>query len=86
MTPGRHSAPVTDGEEAHPHGAFRFVRGNPTEEEIAAVSAVIASAVAEARESGLANGEQAPSEWTRSQRPIRHTLTPGPGRWRNFTA
>ncbi|MCW4457783.1 acyl-CoA carboxylase subunit epsilon [Microbacterium sp. MPKO10] len=86
MTPGRHAAPVTDGEEAHPESAFRFVRGNPTEEEIAAVSAVVASAVAEVRESGLADGEATPSEWSRSQRPIRHPLTPGPGRWRNFTA
>ncbi|WP_166984153.1 acyl-CoA carboxylase subunit epsilon [Paramicrobacterium fandaimingii] len=86
MNAGRHASPVTDGEEAHPERAFRFVRGNPTEDEVAAVSAVIATAVAEARESGLADGEAIPSEWSRSQRPIRHPLTPGPGRWRNFTA
>lgn len=86
MAPGKHAAPITDGEKAHPEGAFRIVRGAPTEEEVAAVSAVLAAAIAEVRESGLSDADDTPSEWSRSQRPIRRPITPGPGRWRNFSA
>ncbi|MFU8945599.1 acyl-CoA carboxylase subunit epsilon [Mycetocola zhadangensis] len=68
-----------DGTE---HGLdVRIVRGSPTPEEIAAVTAVLSAAVVE--EAGKTpEVASTPSAWQRSQRTLRSPLTPGPGRWR----
>lgn len=84
MNPGR--SPNMDGEQAHPSDAFRVVRGNPSPEEIAAISTVLAAAVAEMRADAVTDESLSVSAWARSQRAIRGPLTPGPGRWRNFSA
>ncbi|OUE06042.1 hypothetical protein CMMCAS08_04625 [Clavibacter michiganensis subsp. michiganensis] len=55
-------------------GGFRVLGGSPTEEELAAATAVIA-----------ALARRAPDAWQRSQRSVRGTLVPGPGRWRGFS-
>jgi hypothetical protein len=61
---------------------IRLVRGNPTPEELAAVTAVL-TAVA-----GELEGRQTPpvkrSAWEHSQRPIRTPVVPGVTSWRTF--
>ncbi|GGF00642.1 acyl-CoA carboxylase subunit epsilon [Mycetocola zhadangensis] len=79
--------------ETRPSGAFstdngtehgldvRILRGSPTPEEIAAVTAVLSAAVVE-EAAKAPEKTTAPSAWQRSQRTMRGLLTPGPGRWR----
>lgn len=62
----------------------RFLSGSPTEEEIAAVSTVLAVLIEEERAAAELEPEVAQSAWARSQRALRTPLTPGPGRWRSF--
>ncbi|WP_168626408.1 acyl-CoA carboxylase subunit epsilon [Cryobacterium sp. BB307] len=61
---------------------IRLVRGNPTPEELAAVTAVL-TAIA-----GELEGRQAPpvkrSPWENSQRPIRTPIVRGITSWRTF--
>jgi hypothetical protein len=57
------------------------LRGSPTSEEIAAVTAVLSAAVVE-EAAKSPEAQAAPSAWQRSQRSLRSLLTPGPGRWR----
>ncbi|OUD80800.1 putative propionyl-CoA carboxylase beta chain 5 [Clavibacter michiganensis subsp. michiganensis] len=64
-------------------GGFRVLGGSPTEEELAAATAVIAALAAQpAAEQPV---RRAPDAWQRSQRSVRGTLVPGPGRWRGFS-
>jgi hypothetical protein len=61
---------------------IRFTAGDPTEEEIAAVTAVLSAALEEL--SARPHGDRrsaTPTGWSRSQRALRSPLTPGPGRW-----
>ncbi len=63
---------------------LRFVAGSPSDEEVAAVAAVLTAAIEElAERGGEASGPQRPgtSAWSRSQRALRTPLQPGPGRW-----
>ncbi len=63
---------------------LRFVAGSPSDEEVAAVAAVLSAAIEElASRGGEASGPQRPgsSAWSRSQRALRTPLQPGPGRW-----
>ncbi|RLP75970.1 acyl-CoA carboxylase subunit epsilon [Mycetocola tolaasinivorans] len=64
---------------------LRFTRGTPTEEEIAAVSAVLTLALAEEGARAERQENTSVSAWTRSQRAVRAPLHPGAGRWRGFT-
>ena len=63
---------------------LRVVTGRPTDEELAAVAAVLTAAVAEqqARPEPLvvADGRS----WQRSNGFLRRPITPGPGAWRSF--
>ena len=64
---------------------IRITGGNPSPEEIAAVTAVLHTALAELAEE--ANREESPvNAWAQSQRQLRGTLRPGPGAWRGFSA
>ena len=59
---------------------LRVVRGDATEEEIAALVAVISS-----RSGGVADGEPVPapaSAWTDRSALVRTPVRPGPGAWR----
>ena len=64
----------------------RVTAGNPTEEEIAAVTAVLAAL---AEQGGSVAAEEAvvppPSAWDRSRRGIRTPIEVGRGRWRGFS-
>ncbi|UKF81402.1 acyl-CoA carboxylase subunit epsilon [Clavibacter californiensis] len=66
-----------------PVGGFRVLGGSPTEEELAAATAVIAALAAQPAAEQPAR--RAPDAWQRSQRSVRGTLVPGPGRWREFS-
>ncbi|AYY14405.1 acyl-CoA carboxylase subunit epsilon [Actinobacteria bacterium YIM 96077] len=65
-------------EETEP--LVRVVRGNPTDDELAALTTVIvakAAATAEARAP-----QPRPSTWAAYWRSVRPQLRPGPGAWR----
>ncbi|RLP73974.1 acyl-CoA carboxylase subunit epsilon [Mycetocola manganoxydans] len=64
----------------------RVLRGSPTPEEIAAVTAVLTAAVVEEAARADAVPSDGPSAWQRSQRILRSPLQAGAGRWRNFSA
>jgi hypothetical protein len=65
-----------EGPEIRP--LLRIVRGNPSPEEIAALTAVVPS---------LGGGEPPPPrrtpEWSARHRKVRRTLPHGPGGWRS---
>jgi hypothetical protein len=72
---------VSDAESAAGAAAVVVTTGNATPSEIAAITAVISGLLAE---EGEARREEEPvgtSAWQRSQRALRDTLQPGPGRW-----
>lgn len=66
---------------------LRVVRGNPTDEEIAALTAVLSVAIAEqvARAEEIAPAPLVRSTWDRTRRNLRTGITVGPGHWRAFT-
>lgn len=62
----------------------RVVAGNPTEEELAAVIAVLEGLALELEGTRAKATEKAASAWRLSQRPIRQPIIPGFTRWRTF--
>lgn len=74
----RSTAPAAQADSVGALPALRVVRGDPSDEEIAALTAVLA---------GLAgNGEPAEalprSRWASREAALRRPLRPGPGAWR----
>ena len=68
------------------HGVnVKVLRGSPTPDEIAAITAVLSAAVVEEASHAEAVSSEGPSAWQLSRRSMRAPLTPGPGRWRNFS-
>ena len=65
---------------------FSVTRGNPTPEELAAVTAVLHATIAELTADEATRSAASTTAWQRSQRTLRSTLTPGPGAWRGFSA
>ncbi|WP_017585322.1 acyl-CoA carboxylase subunit epsilon [Nocardiopsis ganjiahuensis] len=62
------------------------VRGEPTEEEIAVLTAVLTARAAAARAAAGAPGPERPaSGWRDRSRGMRTPLRPGPGAWRMST-
>jgi hypothetical protein len=59
------------------------MRGNPTDEELAALVAVVSTAYAEEQADALAEDECTVSAWTLSQRSLRRPLPRERG-WNNF--
>ncbi|TFC78974.1 acyl-CoA carboxylase subunit epsilon [Cryobacterium cheniae] len=78
------SAPETPEVPAVP--GLRFVTRGVTPTEAAAVSAVLHGLVREESDHLRQAPVRGQSAWQRSQRSIRVPLTPGPGRWRGFSA
>ncbi|GAA1459027.1 acyl-CoA carboxylase subunit epsilon [Nocardiopsis exhalans] len=77
------SAP-TDPRKNAPHLAV--VRGEPTEEEIAVLTALLTARAAAARAAAEAPGPERPvSGWRGRSRGMRTPLRPGPGAWRLST-
>ena len=68
-------------DESHPP-ILRVVRGNATDEEIAALLAVVARRP-NGSASGAAQGQQPISAWGDPAAALRPRLHPGPGAWRN---
>ena len=65
---------------------FSVVAGNPTPAELAAVAAVLGALFEQLADDRAEEAKASPNAWQRSQRPIRGTITPGPGVWRGFSA
>ena len=64
---------------------LRIVSPGATEEEVAAVTAVLHGALDELAGGMSVEGEARVSAWQRSQRSVRAPLTPGAGSWRDFS-
>ena len=75
------TASAADGAPA----TLRILSPGATEEEVAAVTAVLHSALDELAGGMSVEGEARVSAWQRSQRSVRAPLTPGPGAWRDFS-
>jgi hypothetical protein len=71
-------------EPAQPAPEIRVLAGNPSPEEIAAVTAVLTAALEQLSGESRRRGEAGLSAWQQSQRAIRHPL--GRGAWGNFPA
>lgn len=75
------SAPGTSAaDEAPARPLLHVVRGTPTDEELAALTAVVASRVAAAQ--GGPERPVATSAWTERAPLMRQTVDHGPGAWR----
>jgi hypothetical protein len=84
---GRHAAEAGDpSTETAPAPVLRVVAGDPTPDELAAITALLA-AVAAGRSASVEAAPARPSAsaWTRSARAPRPTIVPGDGRWRGFS-
>ncbi len=64
---------------------IRVVAGSPTEEELAAVVAVLEVMALEFEGTRAKKAVKAASAWRLSQRPIRVPVLPGLSRWRTFS-
>jgi len=64
---------------------MRVLGGNPTPEELAAVTAVVTAALEETADENARADAAGPTAWQRSQRNIRATIHPGHGAWRGFS-
>ena len=63
--------------------AIHVLRGNPTEEELAALIAVVTEAYAEEAAGTIADDEPRATAWSRTQRPLRQPLRRDVG-WGRF--
>ena len=61
------------------------VSGNPSPEELAAVTAVVHAAIALSSVALSPTEQSGPNAWQRSQRNFREPLHPAPGAWRTFS-
>jgi hypothetical protein len=64
---------------------LRIVSKNASEQDVAAVTAVLRGALAEHAAGLELQSGSGMSAWERSQRPIRSPLTPHAGSWRGFS-
>ena len=76
---------IPDDTEARPAADIRVVRGQPTPEELAAVTAVIHGIVDELAADEATRALHVTTAWQRTQRRLRAPLSPGPGAWRGFS-
>lgn len=64
---------------------LRVLSGNPTDAELAAVTAVLTATIEDERDSAGRASDPQRSAWQRAQRPIRLPLSRGVGTWRSFS-
>ncbi|WP_157487879.1 MULTISPECIES: acyl-CoA carboxylase subunit epsilon [unclassified Leifsonia] len=80
---GRHAA--TDRPDDAPElTGITFLTQGVTDEEAAAVTAVLSAMLAEEADGAATARPVGQSAWQRSQRALRQPLTPGAGQWRGF--
>ncbi|MBA3233345.1 MAG: acyl-CoA carboxylase subunit epsilon [Propionibacteriales bacterium] len=72
----------TDHTAGSPPPLLRIVRGNPTDEEVAALVAVVAARGAAAAGVNRAADRRQRSGWADHARGVRGRHLPGPGAWR----
>ena len=83
--PHEAAASAATNEEREPAPlAITVLRGDPSEEELAAVMAVLSEAYATEVEQAVAEDNPASSAWARSQRSLRQPLAHGAGAWERF--
>ncbi|WP_395638397.1 acyl-CoA carboxylase epsilon subunit [Pseudolysinimonas sp.] len=70
--------------EQQPAPQIRVLGGNPSDEDVAAVTAVLAAALDELAGESRRRGDEGPTGWQVSQRAIRAPLPFGA--WRDFRA
>jgi hypothetical protein len=75
----------SDTQEAGAAPVITMLGGNPTTEELAAVTAVITGVLEELADEHSRAAAVGQSAWQRSQRPLRGRLQPGFGAWRSFS-
>jgi hypothetical protein len=61
------------------------ISGNPTDSDLAAVTAVLAGVLEELAAEQGKREHAVQSAWSRSQRAVREPLVPGAGAWRSFS-
>ncbi|MBA4246722.1 MAG: acyl-CoA dehydrogenase [Microbacterium sp.] len=64
-----------------PAASMRIVRGNPTDDELAAVHSVIIAVLAEQAARGAELLEPPVDRWKQSARAMRGSIAPGAGAW-----
>ena len=64
---------------------IRIVRGSPTPEELAAITAVIHGVIDELAADEATHALRSTTAWQRSQKRLRSPLSPGAGAWRSFS-
>jgi len=64
---------------------IRVVRGQPTAEELAAITAVIHGVVDELAADEATRALHVTTAWQRTQKRLRSPLSPGAGAWRSFS-
>jgi hypothetical protein len=69
---------VTHDQQAGQHPAIKITKGNPTDEEIAAVVAVLTALAASGP---VPSPEEPRSGWAAYWRAVAAPVTPGPGAW-----
>ena len=80
-----HPEPLDEAEIEVVETDVVVIAGNPDNEDLAALTAVLAEVLDElAAEQGRRESTAA-SAWSRSQRGVRPALQPGPGAWRSFS-
>ncbi|MET1017455.1 MAG: acyl-CoA carboxylase subunit epsilon [Leifsonia flava] len=81
---GRHAA--TDRpDDAQALTDITFITQGVTDEEAAAVTAVLSAMLAEESAGATTAPPAGQNAWQRSQRALRQPLTPGSGQWRGFS-
>jgi len=68
-----------------PPADIRVLRGSPTPEELAALTAVIHGVVDELAANEATHALRVTTAWQRSQKQLRTPLSPGQGAWRSFS-
>ncbi|AMM21730.1 hypothetical protein AX769_18225 [Frondihabitans sp. PAMC 28766] len=82
------SAPAAAEEATGADPTIRVVAGDPTDAELAAVTAVLAALAAEEAANAAArlSRPQVESAWSQSRRPLRQPVHAGPEQWRRYPA
>jgi hypothetical protein len=78
------SSATADGEDEQPVYDIRVIGGSPSDEEIAAVTAVLSATLEELANDHGRRQRLTPTAWERSQRSVRTPLVPGA--WKTFGA